>query len=77
MGKPIDIHRILEGGCLAQCARFEAFDFRANWYILFACQSDPTFLNDHVAGAVVASPTFSLPEYIGGVRNWCSPSSNR
>ncbi|KAH9480075.1 hypothetical protein JR316_0006672 [Psilocybe cubensis] len=22
------------------------------------------------AGAVVASPTFSLPEYIGGVRNW-------
>lgn len=21
-------------------------------------------------GAVVASPTFSLPEYIGGVRNW-------
>jgi hypothetical protein len=22
-------------------------------------------------GAVVASPTFSLPEYIGGVRNWC------
>ena len=34
------------------------------------------FLNHHVAGAVVASPTFSLPEYIGGVRNWCSPSSN-
>ncbi|KAI8986304.1 glycoside hydrolase family 15 protein [Trametes punicea] len=22
-------------------------------------------------GAVVASPTFSLPEYIGGTRNWC------
>lgn len=22
------------------------------------------------AGAVVASPTFSLPEYIGGTRNW-------
>ena len=21
-------------------------------------------------GAVVASPTFSLPEYIGGTRNW-------
>ncbi|KAI0747485.1 glycoside hydrolase family 15 protein [Fomes fomentarius] len=25
-------------------------------------------------GAVVASPTFSLPEYIGGTRNWCVPS---
>lgn len=23
------------------------------------------------AGAIVASPTFSLPEYIGGTRNWC------
>ena len=25
---------------------------------------------DFAAGAVVASPTFSLPEYIGGTRNW-------
>lgn len=24
------------------------------------------------AGAVVASPTFSLPEFIGGTRNWCT-----
>lgn len=23
-----------------------------------------------ITGAVVASPTFSLPEYIGGIRNW-------
>lgn len=23
-----------------------------------------------VIGAVIASPTFSLPEYIGGIRNW-------
>lgn len=22
-------------------------------------------------GAIVASPTFSLPEHIGGTRNWC------
>jgi hypothetical protein len=38
--------------------------------------SDLAFLKHHVAlvGAVAASPTFSLPEYIGGVRNWCSPS---
>lgn len=26
---------------------------------------------DAVVGAVVASPTFSLPEFIGGTRNWC------
>ncbi|KAI6144621.1 glycoside hydrolase family 15 protein [Pisolithus tinctorius] len=26
-------------------------------------------------GAVVASPTFSLPEYIGGTRNWYYPAS--
>jgi len=25
---------------------------------------------DDLPGAVVASPTFSLPEYIGGTRNW-------
>ena len=25
-------------------------------------------------GAVVASPTFSLPEYIGGTRNWYADS---
>ncbi len=27
-----------------------------------------------IEGAVVASPTFSLPEYIGGTRNWCAIS---
>ena len=43
----------------------------------FIYWSDLAILNHLVTGAVVASPTFSLPEYIGGVRNWCSPSSNR
>lgn len=33
--------------------------------------------SSHFIGAVVASPTFSLPEYIGGTRNWCAcPSSH-
>ena len=42
-------------------------------------ERSPTFLKNYrVVGAVVASPTFSLPEFIGGVRNWCSPPpSNR
>lgn len=29
-----------------------------------------SYNNLTILGAVVASPTFSLPEYIGGVRNW-------
>ena len=28
------------------------------------------FAQCSITGAVVASPTFSLPEYIGGIRNW-------
>src|ERR1700678_2437161 len=32
MGQSIDIRRVLEGGCLTQCACAEAFDFRTTRY---------------------------------------------
>ena len=38
--------------------------------ILMTVTSHSTLL-----GAVVASPTFSLPEFIGGTRNWCVSAS--
>ena len=39
--------------------------------ILMTVTSHSTLL-----GAVVASPTFSLPEFIGGTRNWCVSASH-
>lgn len=35
-----------------------------------SCRYRESYFN-FPAGAVVASPTFSLPEFIGGTRNWC------
>lgn len=61
----------MERGGQSQCFGAEASDLRTDRWGLLAALSKLTLTHpSRYLGAVVASPTFSLPEYIGGTRNW-------